>query len=196
VEALVGKGGEAVVPVESVMFDYQGFYDHLVEEAPAGSTIVEVGCYVGDSLSYLAPLARKKNIRVIGVDWGLGMPDTDAPDGVMRCSNPTANALVCNLKNLGIPGSVPVIMWDSAFASQFFPDKSCFAVFIDAAHDMYSVRRDIRYWMPKVARGGILCGHDYDWEGVREAVDAQFGPCESKAHNRCWEVRRTFWGWK
>jgi len=182
--------------VPAVMFDYPEFYDHIIAETPRGSTIVEVGCYVGDSLVYLATRSLPKRLRVIGVDWGLGMPDIDAPGPLPRFSQPNANMLLVNLKATRIPGSVPVIMWDSAYAASLIADRSCFCVFIDAAHDMESVRRDIRAWMPKIERGGILCGHDYDWDGVREAVDAVFGPCESPIASRCWEVRRTLWGWK
>ena len=47
-------------------------------------------------------------------------------------------------------------------------------VFIDADHNLESVKADIAAWGPLVKKGGILCGHDYTpaWPGVIEAVDA------------------------
>lgn len=49
-------------------------------------------------------------------------------------------------------------------------------VFIDAQHDYDSVKRDIELWTPKVKRGGLISGHDYDdkFDGVRRAVDEAF----------------------
>jgi len=44
-------------------------------------------------------------------------------------------------------------------------------VFIDADHSYEAVRADIQAWLPLVRRGGILCGHDYHWPGVRQAVE-------------------------
>jgi predicted O-methyltransferase YrrM len=47
-------------------------------------------------------------------------------------------------------------------------------VFIDAAHDEASVRRDIITARRLLRPGGLLCGHDYSesWPGVKRAVDA------------------------
>jgi hypothetical protein len=33
---------------------------------------------------------------------------------------------------------------------------------------------DIANWLRKVKSGGILCGDDYDWEGVQKAVHEAF----------------------
>jgi predicted O-methyltransferase YrrM len=46
-------------------------------------------------------------------------------------------------------------------------------VFIDAAHDAPSVRRDIATARRLLRPGGLLCGHDYSdcWPGVKQAVD-------------------------
>lgn len=50
------------------------------------------------------------------------------------------------------------------------PDISLDFVFIDASHDYESVKKDLKAWDPKIRPGGLLCGHDLHFEGVREAL--------------------------
>jgi predicted O-methyltransferase YrrM len=49
-------------------------------------------------------------------------------------------------------------------------------VFIDALHDYESVMKDISLWWPKVRKGGVLAGHDFNhkWPGVERAVADHF----------------------
>jgi len=49
-------------------------------------------------------------------------------------------------------------------------------VFIDADHSYSSVWTDITTWLPKIRKGGIICGHDYiqDIPEVKKAVDEFF----------------------
>ncbi len=54
-------------------------------------------------------------------------------------------------------------------------------VFIDALHDYDNVKVDIERWLPKVRKGGIICGHDYGMDlcpGVTRAVHEFFPPSE------------------
>jgi len=45
-----------------------------------------------------------------------------------------------------------------------FPDESFDLVFLDARHDFGSVIEDISYWRGKVKKGGVLTGHDWQWQ--------------------------------
>ncbi len=60
----------------------------------------------------------------------------------------------------------------SETAAAKVPDGSLDFVFIDAQHDYESVKRDIELWAPKVKKGGLLSGHDYEpnFPGVIQAV--------------------------
>jgi len=65
------------------------------------------------------------------------------------------------------------ISWEVA---DDFPDWMFDLVYIDAAHDYESVKKDIEAWWPKVGPGRVLAGHDYavcekNNFGVIEAVD-------------------------
>lgn len=66
------------------------------------------------------------------------------------------------------------VVWclqSSAAAVRTFEPRSVDFVFIDANHKAEEVRKDIAFWAPIVRPGGLLCGHDYDIPGVREAVN-------------------------
>ena len=67
-------------------------------------------------------------------------------------------------------------MW-ATDASRLVSDGALDGCFIDASHDEWNVRQDIKDWLPKVRPGGFLCGHDYEtakWPGVKVAVDDIF----------------------
>lgn len=65
---------------------------------------------------------------------------------------------------------------DSANASMEFFDETIDFVYIDADHHSIAVLRDIDTWYPKIRKGGIVAGHDFeklgrlDNENVQDAV--------------------------
>jgi len=65
-------------------------------------------------------------------------------------------------------------------AHKFIADHSLGFVYIDAQHRYENVRDDIKNWLPKVKKGGVIAGHDYNpWGdpsrgGVAKAVDQRF----------------------
>lgn len=140
--------------------DFWTFYREVVAAAPPNSTIVEVGCYAGRSLTCLAAYSRaaNKGLRIVGVD-------NDGIGGMQSCRQ--------NVARSGL--SIELIHAPSVQAAARFTDESCWLVFIDAEHLHDEVERDVRAWMPKVRPGGWLAGHDYRMYTVAEPVNAIFG---------------------
>lgn len=66
--------------------------------------------------------------------------------------------------------------YNSIKASEAFPDGSLDIVYLNASHDYKSVMAYIAAWIPKVRKGGIICGDDYTpgLPGVIKAVDESF----------------------
>lgn len=58
----------------------------------------------------------------------------------------------------------------SVVAVSCIPDRSLDFAFIDASHRKEAVYEDCVFWYPKVRTGGILCGHDYCHDPVRDGV--------------------------
>ena len=66
-------------------------------------------------------------------------------------------------------------------AARRFPDGHFDWIYLDATHTYAEARRDLEAWYPKVRVGGLVSGHDYQFQhqeigdgytfGVRDAVD-------------------------
>ncbi len=68
--------------------------------------------------------------------------------------------LFCRLRPYS--GKYSIIIGRSEVVGPMFGDGIFDLVFIDAAHDYESTKRDIEIWREKVKPGGILCGHDFE----------------------------------
>ena len=99
---------------------------------------------------------------------------------------PQLNDYTKNLKE-NIPFlNVNTMQLPGQFAADKFEDESVDLVFIDGAHDTDSVIRDIEVWLPKVKKGGVLCGDDIGWDSVEAGVQAKFGTDYSKKQSVWW----------
>ena len=69
---------------------------------------------------------------------------------------------------------VTFIREDSQESLRHINDGSLDMVFIDAEHSYDGVKNDIRNWIKKIKKGGIISGHDYEhpnFPGVKIAID-------------------------
>lgn len=80
--------------------------------------------------------------------------------------------------------NVKIIKNKSLDASILFEDNSLDLIYIDADHSYDAVKTDIEVWYPKLKKGGIISGHDFDPDqdnpdffkfGVEKAVKEFFG---------------------
>ena len=74
------------------------------------------------------------------------------------------------LRNVGGFPNLHVLNTDSVTAAVMFPDQTFDMVFLDGDHSYRAVMADLEAWLPKLTDGGLLCGHDFDKAGVRNAV--------------------------
>jgi predicted O-methyltransferase YrrM len=146
---------------EEDWFTYKALYTDMVRRFPSGSTFVEIGSWKGRSATYMATeiANSQKNINFYCIDiW-----ESE------KCEN---------LHDIFLTNIEPVkkfcnpIKSNSVDASSLFENNSLDFVFIDASHDYEDVKNDIKCWLPKVRKKGILAGHDYqmDFLGVIKGV--------------------------
>lgn len=144
-------------------------------------TLVEVGSWLGRSTSVLAEaiLIRCKNDKLHVVDTFCGdeniLKDKQMAKFLLNDPDYIYNRFIKNTKEYN--GIINVHRQESSSAAKEFHDQSIDFLFIDAAHDYFSIKNDITSWLPKLKRGAIMAGHDYaDYGvGVKQAVNELFG---------------------
>jgi hypothetical protein len=95
------------------------------------------------------------------------------------------------------PGRFKLMRKPSLAAAARVPDEWLDFVFLDGDHRHDAVAADIRAWMPKVKKGGLICGHDFTpgWPGVvqavKEAADTLkgFTQLQVDPKSMCWLAR-------
>lgn len=152
-------------------FDYEDVWRQAISETPDGGIIAEIGCWKGQSLSFLLVEARRtgRRFNIVGVDHFLGSSgeayqiEEAAHEDIERLCR-------SNLDRADYP--YRLLRLSSCKAASAFQDGSISFCYIDAAHGYHDVRTDVSAWLPKVRWGGWLGGHDYKgaWPGVSLAV--------------------------
>lgn len=176
-------------------FGYEELYSYFIDQVPVNGTIVEVGCWKGKSIAYLGVEAvnSNKNIGIYAVDTWLGSNIYEHNSDQSVQNNTLYELFQSNIST--IPNITPIRL-PSVEASKQFEDLSIDAIFIDANHEYEFVRDDIAAWFPKLKKGGLIGGHDYDGgsnsghPGVRDAVHEAFGQINIITYPaNCWLYR-------
>ncbi len=149
---------------------YAKFYKEQVERMKDGDRFVEVGVYYGRSFSYfiVEMINAGKRFDCVAVDacpWD-GEPCT----GFHRHMEPLKDYYRVMFERV-----------DSFVAAQNFEDGSIDLCFTDANHQYDFISKDIAAYLPKMKKGGVISGHDYDDPGVERAVKEAFG--DNFTHN-------------
>jgi predicted O-methyltransferase YrrM len=169
---------------------YRELAARVATVSDARGVIVEVGCWLGRSASYVAGLCRARGLTFVGVDAWTGSSDRfDAQYRERLSSRDIEAEFRRHLDVLGLAADVR--RTTSLTAAATFAPGSVDLVFLDASHDEAAVAADIAAWSPALRSGGILAGHDYCEEqpGVIAAVDhavAQLGATLVRGPGSMW----------
>jgi predicted O-methyltransferase YrrM len=90
-------------------------------------------------------------------------------------STGSLTGFLANLRRFGVEGWVIPVVSTSTEAARSLDTGPIRLLFVDGLHSYEGVRADIRDWVPRVVRGGVLVFDDYESNhpayGVRRAVD-------------------------
>jgi len=149
-------------------FTYSRLYSEMVNRFPSGSHFVEIGSWKGKSSVYMAvEIANsQKEIQFDCIDpWPDWKPDGEYFETMCK------NLYETFLNNIEpVKEYLKPIKMTSIDAVNQYEDESLDFVFIDGNHEYEYVFEDIKHWLPKVKKGGVLSGHDYECPTVRNAV--------------------------
>lgn len=150
--------------------------DHVFDTSK--KKMVEIGCFAGDSTEIFCNAFKK----VTTIDpWTSGIGDvTDRCDmqevyeGVLERFKDTEN--------------IKIIKGFSFDIVEKVKDNSLDMIYVDGAHDYANVSRDLKQWIPKVKKGGVIAGHDYrrKFEGVIKAVHENVGTPDKIFKDTSW----------
>lgn len=158
-------------------FDFSTWYEQIAREVPERGILVEAGVWQGASLIHLAQAcnALGKAAEIYGVDLfaRAGYLGTSAPPQLARITEHGSwlHLVTANLVEHRVIDAVKLLQLPIARAARCFDDGSVFCCYVDGAHDEASVMQDMQAWWPKIAPGGYLSGHDWNWPDVRRAVE-------------------------
>jgi hypothetical protein len=141
--------------------------EYIATIAEKSKVIVEIGSFKGRST---LALAQNTSGIVYAVDHWEGSPEhKDHLSGYPR--GWLFDEFTVNLE--GITNVWPISRSSAQTAAWFrATGRTADFVFVDGSHDFASVKNDIENWMPLLADGGVLAGHDYGdgWPDVEKAV--------------------------
>jgi hypothetical protein len=164
----------------------QGLYDLcdvLERYMPIGTlTMVELGCYKGDSTRAWAEHFR----TVHAVDpW---CPGYDNQDKASKING----ELIERDFDMNTRGYKNIIKHKqfSFDAAHNFENQSISFVYIDAEHTYSALSRDIKAWLEKVRSDGFAGGHDYKkkWPEVMKVVQDEFRASDWVFSDSSWIV--------
>lgn len=139
----------------------------LAEHAIGKKTIVELGSYLGRSTLALAQ--NTEGVVYALDDWRGPRDLTEGVQSWRAINNPVQSELRAKFES-NVLGQWNIIPIECDHDSPPPISRPADLIFIDGSHEFADVRRDILYWRHHLAPNGILCGHDYNWDGVYQAV--------------------------
>ena len=79
---------------------------------------------------------------------------------------------VCNhpIRMLGLEEYVNFITCDTQYAARLYDDETLDFVWCDACHDYEYILKELDTFWPKIKRGGMIAGDDYNTKDVQKAV--------------------------
>jgi predicted O-methyltransferase YrrM len=147
-------------------------------------TIAEIGVYKGRGTSMWNVELINKNIDYdyYAIDHFLGSAEHDKNVNYYEITKQNLRPII---------DKINLIKNDSISESKNYVDGFFDVIYIDASHEYEYVKEDILTWLPKVKKGGIICGDDYigGWPGVIQAVNELFGNKVNVVGGQQWWVK-------
>ena len=151
--------------------------------------MAEIGSYGGESTSFFV----KKASKIFCVDPWQNYVEHNEGGQVVLNDLGEAEAAFDRVVAAN-PGIIIKMKGASLDMARHIADGSLDMAYVDANHEYEYVLADINAWLPKVKKGGIIAGHDYNYTdpvhgtrvGVEKAVREKFGSADKIFQDTTW----------
>ena len=139
------------------------FFKHF----PKNSKGAEIGVDAGGNCYYnLLPIIKPKMLYLIDM-WDDLFPTKrnlliNRVDNNLQLKISKKQKYDRIVKTLGHKDNITILKYDSSEACKYIEDNSLDWVYIDGCHTYESVTKDLTNYYPKVKKGGIISGDDYN----------------------------------
>lgn len=137
----------------------RGLQDAISKVAKNGMKVLEVGSWKGLSSSIIAKSIQKYNGTLYCVDTWEGALDVQQHIEEVKKKS-ILNTFLNNMKILGFSDMVKCLKMTSFEAGDLLQNEQFDLVFVDALHNYSFINTDLEKFIPKVKKGGIICGDD------------------------------------
>jgi len=157
----------------------EGLLD-LIKEIPNKGRMIEIGTFTGESTVIFGDHFKE----VIGIDPMLHDYDEEDPTSNFNF-NEVLKMFILRTENYN---NISLVQKTSDDAVNDFKDESFDFIYIDGIHQYENVLRDIKNYLPKVKKGGVIGGHDFgpSWPGIEKAVTEVFGKPDKVFKDTSW----------
>lgn len=140
-------------------FDREALVALLRELGGGPKRVAEVGSWLGNGSTRTFVEELPPGSALYCVDHWRGNPNVERHRELVDHYDVFAT-FRANVAACGGQGVVKPLVMSSEEAAAVLRDAAFDLVFIDADHSYEQTRRDLELWWPRVAPGGVLCGHD------------------------------------
>jgi len=177
---------EVLPPYHQGWFNCRGQLKQIFDNRDI-ETVIEVGSWLGVSTIWMAENVVDGG-KVYAVDHWKGswehQPGRYAYNEVLHR---LYEQFLSNVIDKGMTERIVPVRMESGEAAAAL-DVKADLIYIDASHEFEPVLRDLEVWYPHLKEGGVFCGDDYNWRGVRRAVHLF-----ARRHGMRIESDRAFW---
>ena len=156
-------------------FTSEAFLRELHRLALGKCMVVEIGAFKGRSTFVLADAVAPDGGLVYSIDiWddNTYAPESfDPEDGYKTIDYLTGYRAFLRNTRMYADRIVPLVA-SSHDTDKYFKMNSIEMLFLDGDHAQHMVEKDLRLWLPKCRPDAVICGDDYNMEGVANAVNA------------------------
>ncbi len=123
----------------------------------------EVGGFTGWTASQVLPFFKENNGHFYFLDWFKGSVNTQVAgyEWPNFDSKKVLLQTLCNFETLDFDNLMTFIIGTSLDMPPLLADSVLDYVYIGADHRYSNVKKDIESWLPKIRKGGVICGHAF-----------------------------------